>query len=314
MVFNKSVVIFYICILILFQNRGKSMPSKKKVIVAHGIGDAKPDFFEEWKKILHENHDSSKFEVIGFHWEPVLQKIADKYPLIPKELIEKCGFDQLKSATDSSNYKVFSDYLMDVLVYVLGGGDMAQYILDECILKLNELTKGHEQDTILIGHSLGAAMLPHITWREWDKLGAITYKGMILMSCPLGFESPAPALASDLLDILGKIAGGDRISTLKLMANVWRSKGNNALCIINNVNDIVCSDVQFGIDDKLIDLIPIRQGFSAYERQVINKAFPGSLKYINFGKPGPNNISDNHDVKKYLGSKEFIAAFEALLK
>ena len=57
------------------------MSDKKQVILVHGIGDAGPDFYKSWEKILVGNHGSERFEVKGFCWEPLLEKVERKYPI-----------------------------------------------------------------------------------------------------------------------------------------------------------------------------------------------------------------------------------------
>lgn len=293
------------------------MSDKKLVVVAHGIGDAQPDFYKSWAKVLHTNHGVDRFDVVGLYWEDVLEKVAKKYHVISEDfadVVAKCGFKELKKLVDNDTYKTISDSVMDVLVYA-GLDDMARQIQNECVLKLQKLTKTVAQKarTILVGHSLGAAMLPHIVWREWVQAGTIPYHSMLLMASPLGFESPLPGAMHDLLYRLGDIAGGDRISTLRLFGNAWTARGPGRLHFFINDYDIVCSDVMYDVGGQLVDLIPVRQGFNPPERQTLLGAHANCVHAFRFGNPDPGSIVSNHEALAYLERPEFRKAFETLL-
>lgn len=296
---------------------------KKLVVLAHGIGDSTANFYKDWQKVIESNHDLKDVTIRGLWWEDVLQKVAEQYPVVSgpfAELLKMCGFDQFDRWLSSEDAAAFKDYLMDVLVYV-GLPDMWIYIQNECARKLAALRKnaaGREEfkrsDTILIGHSLGAAMLPQLAWRECLDSGAIPYRGMILLASPLGLESPYPRLCKDFLARMGHL-GDDRLSVLTGFARAWNMIGDGRLCFVNNENDIVCSDVKYKIpgSNELVDVIPLRQGFNPAECHVLKTEHPGSVKWVSFGSADPRKIPQNHDVLTYLEQDSFNKAFAALL-
>jgi len=288
------------------------MSDKKPVVVAHGIGNAEPDFYKTWETILNTNHDPDKFEVKGLYWEDVLQEVEDKYPLVNPEAVEKLGFDKLERYLNDDTYKTVSDYLMDVLVYC-ALDDMREYIQTQCIEKLHQLCNGRESETILIGHSLGAAMLPHITWKQCIDTGAMPYLGMILLASPLGIVSPLPAMVGDLLKILGDIDGGGRIPTLTSFAAAWGEIEDGHLHFLINESDVVCSDVKFEVGGENIDLIPIRQGFNSDEINALELGSTGSIHKFVQGEKNFSRIADNHAEALYLNRPEFKTAFDQLL-
>lgn len=299
------------------------MPDKL-IVMAHGIGDAQPDFYKEWEAILRSNHNLVNVTVKGLWWEDVLQKVADKYPVVNStmaEIVGMCDFPNLQTLVQNDSWKVIQDYIMDVLVYV-GLQDMWLMIQNECALKLDALRKDSsgkevfdESDTILIGHSLGAAMLPHLVWREYAFTGTIPYRGMILLASPLGFESPMPDICEDFLQRMGRIYGGSRDKTLARFARAWSRVGERRLKFICNENDIVCSDVKYKIPGtgQLVDLIPLRQGFNPAEINILNSENNGCIEFISFGERLPSKIVDNHDALTYLKQDSFNKALNGML-
>lgn len=297
----------------------------KLIVLAHGIGNATADFYKEWQDIIAQGQDFATVTVKGLHWEEILQKVEDKYDVINgsmADIVAMCGFADLQKWVGNKSWKEFKDYMMDVLVYV-GLPDMWLMIQDECALKLEELRKDdsgqeafEEADTILVGHSLGAAMLPHLVWREYAGTGTIPHRGMILLASPLGFESPKPEICKDFLQRMGEIFGGSRESTLARFARAWSKRGKGTLKFISNENDIVCSDVKYKIPTtgQLVDLIPLRQGFNPAEVNILNSENPGCVEYVSFGERDPRKISDNHDVRSYLKQQCFKDALTAMLK
>lgn len=298
--------------------------SKKLIVLAHGIGNATEDFYKEWEKVLAKNHNLTDVTVKGLWWEDILQKVEDKYDIVSgkmADIVEMCGFPNLKKWVGNDSWITFKDYMMDVLVYV-GLPDMWLMIQDECALKLEFLRKDEngneifeEKDTILVGHSLGAAMLPHLVWREYDFTGTIPYRGMILLASPLAFESPFPKICEDFLQRMGEIWGGDRNSTLTQFARAWNKGGDNRLKFVCNENDIVCSDVKYKIplSGELVDLIPLTQGFNPAEINILNTEHKGCVEYISFGKRDPSKIGENHDILTYLKQQAFKDALNAML-
>ena len=298
--------------------------SERLIVLAHGIGDAKPDFYKEWEDVITGNHALSNVTVKGLWWEDVLQKVAEKYDVVSgtlAEIVAMCGFPDLEKWVGNDSWKQFKDYMMDVLVYA-GLPDMWLMIQDECALKLEALRRDssgnelfEEADTILVGHSLGAAMLPHLVWREYAFTGTIPYRGMILLASPLGFESPNPQICKDFLQRMGEIFGGDRASTLARFGRAWNKVGENRLRFISNENDIVCSDVKYKIPvtGQLVDLIPLRQGLNPAEIGILNAEHEGCVEFISFGERKPAKIGANHDVLTYLKQNSFNEALQAML-
>lgn len=294
------------------------------IVLAHGIGDNNPDFYRSWEDILRQNHVLQGVTVKGLCWEDVLQKVEDQYPLVSQQLADMlahCGFDGLKNWVSNDTWKFIHDYMMDVLVYV-GLRDMWLMIQNECLLKLNALRRDSygneifkESETILIGHSLGAAMLPHLVWREYVETGTIPYRGMILLASPLGFESPRPRLCKDFLGRMAEMKEGSRKITLERFVKAWRRGGAKRLKFISNVNDVVCYDAKFKLpmSETLVDLIPLRQGFDPVEIAAMKAIMPDCVEFISFGEPEASKIADNHDVLKYLDNAVLRNALDAML-
>jgi len=297
----------------------------KLLVLAHGIGQAPADFYKEWETKIRANLGSAMngVTVKGLWWQDELQKVQDRYPLVQStfaDMIAQFGHDQLKTVLTNENWKTFQTFMMDVLVYV-GLPDMWLYILNECTKKLHNLRldeAGNEQfaeeDTILVGHSLGAGMLPQLVWKEFVATATIAYRGLILLASPLGFHSPIPVICQDFLQRLGAMHGGDRNSTLTKFASAWTAGGPNRLRFISNTNDIVCSDVSFPIPLLgTLDPIPVQQGFSSEEIQLLNTTHPGSFQAVTFGTRALTAIASNHDVMTYLDQQAFIDSLKTLL-
>lgn len=290
---------------------------KKLIIVAHGIGNHQPGFEQEWEAVIRKNNPGD-YEVAGLWWEDVLDKVAQKYPLIDQNFanaVTSFGFKNLSSVLSSSDYQTISDYFMDVLVYT-AMGDMTDYIQTSCALKLKQLIaeKGYAPgDVILVGHSLGAAMLPHIAWRERNATGAIPYGGLILLASPLGMESPIPALVKDLLALMPDPVSAERQTMLQLFAAEWELNGAKLLHWLINTTDIVCADVPITVGPLTKDLIPIRQGFNAAELQALDTGSPGCVHQFTEGSTDVAKVIANHDVLRYLQRQEFSAALQGLL-
>lgn len=290
---------------------------KKLLIVAHGIGDPKEGFHKEWETAIRENNGGD-YEVAGFFWDDVLDKVAEKFPLVSKnfaDAVARFGFDKLQKTVSSEAFNKAREHFMDVLVYT-AMQDMTNYIQTTCALRLNQIVhdkKVAKADTILIGHSLGAAMLPHVVWLERNATGGIPYGGMILLASPLGMESPIPLAIKDLLDVMPGNARRDRKKMLRLFATEWFLTGDKRLRFLINENDIVCSDVKCVIGPVAEDLIPVRQGFNAEELAVLEDACPGCVSKYAEGNADVRDVVGNHDVLKYLRRPEFCSALQAML-
>lgn len=290
----------------------------KLVVVAHGIGDHQKDFHKEWETEIKKNAPG-EYNVEGLYWDDVLDKVAEKFPLVSQDLataVARFGFNQLQKTLNSETYNKLKEHFMDVLVYT-AMQDMTNYIQTTCALRLNQIIhdKGAlKADTILIGHSLGAAMLPHIVWLERNAVGSIPYGGMILLASPLGMESPIPLTIKDLLDVMPDNARRDRNKMLRLFATEWALSGANRLHFLINDNDIVCSDVKLKTGPIEEDLIPIRQAFNGEELDILSKASPGCIHRYVEGVTDAPKIGSNHNVLNYLKRPEFKAAFQGLLQ
>lgn len=288
---------------------------KKLVVLAHGIGAAEREFYKAWEAILRKNHKNCEFDVAGLWWEDVLDKVREKYPIVSKRfaaILNHFDLGTVKKLVDKEAYCLIEDYAMDVLVYA-GLPDMSQYIAARCTEKLAGLCARRKKDTILIGHSLGAAMLPHVVWQEDHGSGSIAYSSMVLLASPLGIRSPVPWLMDDLLSILGKINGGDRITTLKRFAGTWALVGDGRLHFLMNRNDLVCWDVKFKVGVQERDLIPVQQGFNFEELRSLEEAHPGSTDTFESGRNVVADIVNNHDAVTYLESDAFKTVFDRLL-
>jgi hypothetical protein len=289
---------------------------KKLVVVAHGIGDHKEDFFEAWIPHLEAAAPGQDFEVVGLHWDDVLDEVASHYDLVNErmaDVVAKFGFTKLKELLDDENYKLIREHLMDVLVYC-GLDDMRHYVQSTCILRLKKLTERRAKHSILIGHSLGAAMLPHLTQMEYQATGAIPYHGLILLSSPLGMESPVPSLFPDPLRATPRSKGKSRNEILGDISFSWSQVGAERLHFVINTNDIVCADVQFEVGGQKIDLIPIPQGFTDKEIKALELDNPGCVVKFTEGKPRPQDIVKNHAVELYLQRQEFKGVFKKMIE
>lgn len=292
------------------------MTTPKLVILTHGIGKYAPGFSKPWVDILNKNHDSSLFQVKELLWDDVLTKIETQYPIISNEFAQVLSafkLDAAKTLLNNDTYQMVNAYAMDVLVYTLK--DMCQYILGQCQMKLAALCGADKSRAILIGHSLGAAMLPHLVWDEYKNTGAIPYLGLILLASPLGIESPIPSIMDDLLGILGKIRGGDRLTTLKYFAGAWSGVGDQRLHFLINQNDLICWDAKFKLPNGSVqDIIPVRKGFNPAELDMLERAHPNCTHRFIDGSNELSAIAGNHATELYLNRPEFKTAFDNLIR
>jgi hypothetical protein len=290
---------------------------QKLIVVAHGIGDHAAGFSEEWEGMLRKNHPKAKFRVAEFVWEDILEKAEKQYPACSKQAtaaFNRLGFGLLQIALNNDAYKSISDGVMDILTYVLLG-DMNRYMRARCSVRLEELRikmKAAKEDIVLIGHSLGAAMLPHIVWDYYRHVGAIPWHGLILLASPLGYQSPFPeAIADPLAAMIGDHANLGRTDVLREFSKAWRRRGEERLHFLINKQDLVCWDAEYdGTGDPLSF---IRQGFSPAEMAALSEANPNCLHLFTTGKPKLNQIAANHSIALYLNRPEFIRAFNRLL-
>lgn len=292
--------------------------NQKLVVLAHGIGDNAAGFSKNWEKILRKNHPKAKFKTAEFVWEDILEEAEKQYPLCSKQAqiaFKRLGFGLLEMALNSDAYKTISDGAMDILTYV-ALGDMNRYMRAKCSIRLEETRlqqKAAKEDVVLIGHSLGAAMFPHIVWDYYRNVGVIPWHGLILLASPLGYQSPFPETIPDpLAAMIGDHVNLGRTDVLREFSNAWRRRGENRLHFLVNQNDLVCWDAEFdGTGDPLSF---IRQGFSPAEMVALTEANPECLHLFKSGKPKLTQIAANHACEMYLNRPEFIRAFDGLMK
>ncbi len=292
--------------------------NKKLVVVAHGIGDHPEGFFKEWEETLHANHPKGKFTVTGLCWEDILEKAEKKYPWYSTQAataFKKLGFGALESMLDSAIYQKVSDSAMDILTYV-ALGDMNRFMRAQCAIRLEELrisNKAAEEDVVLLGHSLGAAMLPHIVWDYYRRGGGdIPWHGLILLASPLGYQSPFPDKILDPMGLMLDKLAPCRTDVLREFSMAWRRRGKDRLHFLINQRDLVCWDAEF---DKVGDPLPgVWQGFAAQEMEALSAANPTCLHLFAEGRTALTQIAANHSLQLYLNRPEFKQAFNGLLK
>ncbi|HLP41768.1 MAG TPA: hypothetical protein VK465_09700 [Fibrobacteria bacterium] len=289
----------------------------KRILLVHGIGHQTPTFSDSWVEAIQAAVPRAKVgvEFKGLWWEDLRQKAAQRYPIISRNfasVLEGFGIKELKQILDSKTYQLVHSYVMDVLVYV-GLPDMTLYFENECFKRLKALSQGREGEALIISHSLGSAMIPHVLWRIRQNTGSIPYHSLILLATPLGFASPIDWAIADFLEIMGRGSHTDRAATLRAFALAFSRNGDNRLHILSNRNDIVCSDARFPLLGDRRDVIPVRQGFDDDEVALLNAANPGCHRQLAFGEAEAGCVGGNHDVFTYFRQPEFKTALESLL-
>lgn len=289
----------------------------KRILLVHGIGHQTPTFSDSWVEAIQAAVPRAKvgIEFKGLWWEDLRQKAAERYPIISRNfasVLEGFGIKELKQILDSKTYQLVHSYIMDVLVYV-GLPDMTLYFENECFKRLKALSQGREGEALIISHSLGSAMIPHVLWRIRQNTGSIPYHSLILLATPLGFASPIDWAIADFLEIMGRGSRTDRAATLRAFALAFSRNGDNRLHILSNRNDIVCSDARFPLLGDRRDVIPVRQGFDDDEVALLNAANPGCHRQLAFGEAEAGCVGGNHDVFTYFRQPEFKIALESLL-
>lgn len=286
------------------------------VVACHGIGNHDENFHEAWEEKFKEIHPQGRFEVTGLHWDDLQDRIQAKYPLLSPEaadLVDKLGTGALKDVRDSDGYELMREFVLDVLVYC-GLSEMRSYVLTACGLRLMRETKNRYKNTVLVGHSLGCALLTHLTQLEQIHLGAIAYRGMILCAPPFGIESPLRVVRDPLSvtpTVRGEDAAGSRSDILKEIALNWRIGGEGRLRLILNTNDTVCSHVEFDLAGEDRDVLPfVRTGLNDRERAALRRA---DLVEVTFGTNKLGDIGANHDALAYFSQPEFATAFKELV-
>lgn len=305
-----------------------------RVIVAHGIGQHDKDFHEEWKVEMERAHPDGDFEVVGLWWDDLLDKVGSRWRIVSERLADRLtqiGFDQLNQLRSSTAGEILREFVMDVLVYAVLG-EARSYLQTACAIRLLKLAPD-PANTVLIGHSLGSALLTHLVALENREMGAIGYKGMILLAPPFGARTPItgigdlveltptvprPSADNPFLAVLGLDPGTvandqpfTRSEILGQVADTWAVRGARALHLLLNERDIICSEARFKVGSKLIDPLPfMTTGLDARERSALARA-----NLIEF-KGGGDKIGDlakNHAVSLYLKRAEFEKVFKELV-
>lgn len=318
------------------------------VVVTHGIGDHRPDFHKDWEVEIQAAVPDGVFDVVGLYWGDVQDRIAQRYDVVSETLsgfLSRIGSGAGDDFRDGDAHDVIQKFAMDVFAYCLFH-DMRHFIQSDCLLDLLQKTEGRENHTILIGHSLGAALMPHIVQLERRVTGRIPYRGLVLLAPPLGIKSPMAATRDPLaVTPTGKpqgestaprprlrhhLVGGDtswikardytvaptdeqRLDILEELCTNWRAEGPGRLHFCINKNDMVCSDVRFQIGDegRLRDLVPAKQGYSPDERAIIEAL--AQFHELDFGAPKVGEIGSNHDAVTYLRTPQVRSILQSLL-
>jgi hypothetical protein len=291
-----------------------------RVICVHGIGAHEPDFVTSWAPLLQAAAPDATFRVHGLHWNDLLEQARKQYlSLDPRlgEAINAFGITVPDLLDSAAGYFV-REYAFDVVSYC-GLAEMRRHILAQCTVRLDQLSGRQDPDNpqrergcILLGHSLGAALLLHLTELEHQETSALNWRGMVLLGHPLGVVSP---LAHVLPDPLSCTPGADpsRDRTLGNASAHWRTGGRGRLHVLENTNDVVCSDVKMVLGGAQFDPIPIRQGLSEAEVKAIHRYNPGAVQRFTAGSPQPDAIAQNHAVSTYLKQPAFVSVFRSLL-
>lgn len=288
----------------------------RKIVFVHGIGDQTgPEFADPWKEEVLRNFPqlAGTCEFHGLYWEDLRKEAADRYPLIERNfasVLSQFKRDELRALLDNEAYNLVNSYIMDVLVYV-GLPDMTLHFQNGCFTRLRKLTEGHEAETLIIAHSLGAAMMPQVTWMVRQHTGSIPYHSLLLLASPLGFRSPIQWAISDFVEVMGRLSGTDRGKTLRAFAAAWT--GPRRIQFFRNANDIVCSDVQFSLLGGKRDIIPVQQGFDAQDIKKLTEGKAGCHHEVTFGKADVLSIGKNHDPVTYMQQPQFRSALQDLL-
>ncbi len=298
------------------------MSQQKLVIVAHGIGRHAEDFKKQWEPFLLPLAQATgvKLQVEGLWWDDIQQALDEKYDIsaTATALAGQLGFPLQAGGTA---YQQARDFYKDVFFY-LCAHEMSTFLQIECAKKLRRLTKGQEGHTLLIGHSLGAAMLPHVIWRRFGSTGENLFHSLILLASPLGMCSPLPGLVADPLEIMRKLIKeyqtASRTELLGAFGDCW---GPQRLNFINNRRDLVCAEVTY--EDSLPNiphvyvkghLLPdIQKEFSGQEIEAVATARQTVQKFA-FGEARLKAMVANHAVEVYLASPPFKTTFRRLLR
>jgi pimeloyl-ACP methyl ester carboxylesterase len=285
-----------------------------RLVCVHGIGAHGLDFANAWRPHLQAAAPGQHFEVVGLHWNDLLEEARKKYLAIDPQLAKAlAAFGiTLPDLLQGSAGTFVREYVFDVVTYC-GLGEMRKWILAECGKRLADLTKpAGERNCILVGHSLGAALLLHLTELEHAATSSLTYRGMLLFGHPLGVVSPTPALFLDPLMATPK-AAATREDTLRAASRHWRDNGPDRWCLVENTNDAICADVKMVIGGAQFDPIPIRQALTDSEVKAVHSYNPGAVRRFAAGTPEPDALAKNHDIATYAVAAEFRTALQGML-
>lgn len=277
------------------------------IVCAHGIGNHEKDFHEAWAEKIHEIPGAEDAEVVGLHWDDKLDQIEDRFPLVSQrfaDALARFGVDELAELLAEEDYEYVREFLMDVLVYT-ALDDMRALLLAHCGVRLKELTLGRAKEAILVGHSLGSAMLAHVVEQEFRAMGRIPYHGAILTAPPLAIVSPIPDVIPDLLMVTPGMSEYSRTEAFNLLAEHWRLVREGSLRLVVNERDPIVSDVPVKVGGIERDLIPLQQGYTKRERRALERGHAGSFVSFAEGSQAPAKLVANHDVLRYLQHDAF---------
>ncbi len=284
------------------------------------------------------------FEVRGLFWADLKQRIVDRYPIVSPRLasaLDRIGIGAADEFRKSDAYQVMRETLLDVFAYSLLH-DMRHMLQTDVLLRLMELTRGDGGESIIVAHSLGAALMVHVAALQRRVDGRVPHGGLVLLAPPLGIRSPVSAipdplavtpdsarptglaggleqhLAHERLDWVegrsydDELSEDQRHAILEQVAQDWIAVGRRALHFCVNRNDMVCSDVRFELLDRRRDVVPIKQGFDADEVAILNAV--ANYHEFEFGAPKVDQVSENHDVLTYLEQPAVTGVLRALIE
>ncbi|MCA8950211.1 MAG: alpha/beta fold hydrolase [Planctomycetes bacterium] len=308
-----------------------------RIIAIHGIGDSPADFHRSWQDVLRDALGSD-VQVLGLHWTDEQQRIARRFPVLSGRLTGlagRFGVGLDDSLRDTAWFGLLQSHFHDVFTYCVLH-DMRYFLQTEIMLRLRDLGAGREHETVIVAHSLGAALAVHVTQLEQRITGGIRYRGLVTIAPPLGIRSPIDAIQDPLAvtpdsDLPTNIHGGldehlgadrhtwaeprdlgslpdeaTRLAILRQIGDNWLKIGDDALHFVVNTNDAICSDVRFELPGGPRDVILVKQGYSDQEKAMISEV--ARFHDVTFGAPKLEQVIDNHDAVTYLKQPATLAA------
>ncbi|MFK7740055.1 MAG: alpha/beta fold hydrolase [Planctomycetota bacterium] len=312
-----------------------------RIIAIHGIGDHPADFHRDWADVLRDEFGSGECEVLGLRWTEDQRRIANRFPVLSQRLTGlagRLGAGMDDSLRQSTGFQLVQQYVHDVFTYA-ALHDMRHLVQTEAMRQLRQLSGGDRAgDTVLVAHSLGAALAVHAAQLEKRVVGRIGWRGLVMLAPPLGVRSPLPNVLDPLAvtpdsRVPTNLQGGldehladeritwaeprsrplghkpdeaERLAILRQICSNWLPCGADPLHFVVNRNDMVCSDVRFDVLGRSIDPVSIKQGYSDAEQTLLKNG--ASWHSVAFGEPKLDAIAANHDALTYLQQPETLAA------